>query len=316
MVMVVHRHALLNAVTANPSTRRVILENERWRSDIPLIGDLRCFERVPVAVIMQLEELASPAYYKAESRMYLPGEDVEEDSLLLILRGEVSVSIMGVEVRTLKAGDTIGLLRYLDLPTVPTNTLMVAKTAVDLIRLPRGPMVEAEQNELYEDELQRWFTAKRTLMGGAILDQYGFETGYGGVLKTKCIEESEVLSVCSAGFVAQIPKLVEDMAFYPGEKLCMAGDPADKMYFIQAGRARVQMIGVDDEFVEPGGTVGEQACIGLISEQPSTAIAETHLWVRVLHTSLLKRALVAFDGEERRLTGARDRGNAGLFDDD
>lgn len=315
MVMILHRHALLNAVTAHPETRRVILENERWRADVPVISALRCFERVPVAVIMQMEEEASPMYCKAESQVFLPGQNVPDDRLLLILRGEISVFIMGVEVRTLTAGDTIGLLRYLKLPAEKTNTLIVAKTACDLIRVPQGPMDLAEENEMYEDELARWFTAKRTLIGGAILDQYGFETGYGGVLRTRCIEESDVFSVCSKGFVSQIPQLVEDMAYYPGEKLCVAGDPGDRMFFIQAGRVRVQMIGVDDEMHEPGDTIGEQACIGLVNEQPSTAIAETHVWVRVLHKSLLQRALTAFDGEERRLTGARDRGNAGMFDD-
>jgi len=316
MVMICHRHALLNAVTAHPSTRRVILENERWRADVPQINSLRCFERVPVSVIMQLEELSSPMYFKSESLMFDAGQDVPENQLLLILRGEASVQIMGTEVRSLKAGDTIGLLQYLKLPVDPSNTRIVCKTPCDLIRIPQGPMDEAEQNEMFEDDLSRWFTAKRTLNGGAILDQYGFETGYGGVLQTRCIEESEVFSVCSPGFVAQIPALVEDVCFYPGEEVCHAGDPGDMMWFIKSGRVRLKMIGVDDEMVEPGGTVGEQACIGLIGEHPSTAIAETHVWARVLHKSLLQRSLVAFDGEERRLTGARDRGNVGLFDDD
>lgn len=296
------------------------MENERWRADIPQITDLRAFEKVPVAVTMQLEELASPMYCKAESTMFDVGENVPDDALLLILRGEVVVSIMGIEVRTLKRGDTIGLMRYLKLPMeefgMDSNVRIVAKTPCDAIRIPHGPMDEAEENELYEDDLLRWFTAKKILSGGPILDQYGFETGYGGVLATDCIEKSEVFSVCSPGFVAQIPKLVEDVILYPGEPLCREGDPGDRMFFIVAGRVRIQMIGVDDEMVEPFGTVGDTACIGLVNEQPSTALAETHVWARVLHKPLLQRALVAFDGEERRLTGARDSGGAGLFDDD
>lgn len=315
MVLVLHRHALLNGVTDHPSTRRVILENERWRADIPQITDIRAFEKVPVAVTMQLEEVASPMYCKAESQMFGPGDLVDGDSLLMILRGEAVVSIMGIEVRTLKAGDTIGLLRYLKLPVLPSTVTIVAKTACDMIRIPQGPMDEAEENELYEDELLRWFTAKKIFTGGPILDQYGFETGYGGVLADKCIEESDIFSVCSPSFVAQIPNLVEDVLYYPGDVLCTGGDPGDRMFFIQAGRVRVQMIGVDDEMVEPFGTVGDAACIGLVNEQPSTAIAETHCWARVLHKPLLQRALQAFDGEERKLTGARDRDSAGMFDD-
>jgi CRP-like cAMP-binding protein len=315
MVMILHRHALLNAVTSHPSTRRVVLENERWRADIPQISNLRCFERVPTAVIMQMEDLASPCYYKQDSILFSPGEEVPDDCLLLILRGTVTISIFGMEIRRLTVGDTIGLMKYLKLPTMATNTTITAATPVDLMRVHQSPMDEAEENEMYEDELIRWFTAKRTLQGGAILDQYGFETGYGGRLRDRCIEESDMLSVCSPGFVSQIPKLVEDRIYYPGEKLCVAGGPPDCMFFIQAGRVRMQMLGVPDEFVEAGGTVGEQACIGLVNDQPSTAIAETHLWVRVLYKSLLQRALVAFDGEERRLTGARDGGHGGVFDD-
>merc|ERR1719498_1929229 len=117
----------------------------------------------------------------------------------MILRGECQVSIMGVPIRTLKPGDTIGLMRYLKLPVVPTVTTIIATTACDFLRIPQHPMDEAEENELYEDELAKWFTSKRTLNGGAILDQYGFETGYGGVLKDRCIEESELFSVCSVG---------------------------------------------------------------------------------------------------------------------
>jgi CRP-like cAMP-binding protein len=315
MVMILHRHAMLNAVTAFPATRRVILENERWRSDVPLITSLRCYERVPVAVTMQLDELASPMYCARNSIMFGPGDTVDDDSLLLILRGEVVISIMGIEVRTLKAGDTIGLLRYLKLAVEHSNTTFRATKPCDMMRIPQGPMDEAEVNELFEDELQRWFMAKRTLGGGPILDQYGFDTGHGGVLATRCIEESDVFSVCSPGFVAQIPKLVEDVCFYPGEQICQENTPGDAMWFVKAGRVRVQMIGVPDEMVEPGGTVGEQACIGLVNEQPSTALAETHVWARVLYKPLLKRALVAFDGEESRLTGARDRGAVGCFDD-
>jgi len=316
MVMILHRHALLNAVTAFPATRRVVLENERWRTDVPQISALRCFERVPVAVIMQLEEASSPMYCKAQSIVFGPGEVVPDGCLLLVLRGEVAIRIMDAEIGKYTAGDVIGLMEYLKLPVKPSNTTLVAMTACDLMRIPHEPMDEAEENEIYEDELNRWMTAKRTLNGGAILDQYGFETGYGGVLRESCIEESEVFSVCSPGFVAQIPNLVEDVCYYPEEILCKAGDPGDRMFFIQAGRVRLKMVGVEDEMVEPGGTVGEQACIGLVNEQFCTAVAETHVWARVLHKCLLQRALVAFDGEERRLTGARDRGNAGVFDDD
>jgi len=247
--------------------------------------------------------------------MYGPGDNVPEDSLILILRGEAVISIMGLDVRTLKAGDTIGLLRYLKLPVGASNTTIRATKPCDMIRIPQKPMDDAEVNELYEDELQRWFMAKRTLLGGAILDQYGFETGFGGVLCDRCIEDSDLFSVCGKGFVNQIPSLVEDVLFYPGEKMCNEGDDGTCMFFIKAGRVRVQMIGVPDEMHEPGDTIGDTACIGLVNEQPSTAIAETHVWARVLYRPLLDRALHAFDGEKNRLTGARDRGNAGMFDD-
>jgi len=297
-----HRHTLLNAVSDFPATRRVILENERWRADVPLMTGLRCFERVPVAVTMQLEEICSPQFCMSSCQMFGPGENVEDDSLLFILRGEAVISIMGIDVRTVKTGDTIGLLRYLKLPVSDTVCTIRATKPCDMIRIPQGPMDDAEENEIYEDELNRWFMAKRTLMGGAILDQYGFETGFGGFLAERCIEDSKVFEVCTRGFVNQIPKLVEDVIFYPGEQLCKEGEPGVCMFFVKAGRVRVQMIGVEDEMVEPGGTVGEHACIGLVNDQPSTAIAETHVWARVLYKPCLKKALMAFDADARNLT--------------
>jgi len=277
---------------------------------------LRCFEKVPSCAIIELEETASPQFVKEGSIILGPGDTVPDDRLLLILRGEVVVVIMDIEVKTLKAGETIGLLRYLKLPVMPSNCFIIAKTSCDMIRISQTPLDDIEQNEIYEEDLKRWATAKRTLSGGPIYDQYGFETGYGGIVATDCIEKSDVFSVCSPEFVKQIPTLVEDVVFYPGEKLCCEGDPGDRMFFIQTGRIRIQVTGLDDEMIDAYGTVGDMACIGLVNEQTATAVAETHVWARVLYKPLLNRALSAFDGEERRLTGARDRGNLGMFDDD
>merc|ERR1711971_1434030 len=122
-------------------------------------------------------------------------------------------------------------MRYLKLPVMPQNCYIVAKTSIDLIRIGYAPMEEVEQNEIYEEDLKKWTTAKRTLSGGPIYDQYGFETGYGGILADDCIEKSDVFSVCSTDFVKQIPQLVEDVIFYPGEILCREGDPGDRMFF-------------------------------------------------------------------------------------
>jgi signal-transduction protein with cAMP-binding, CBS, and nucleotidyltransferase domain len=264
-----------------------------------------------------MEEKAAPRYAKEASRILGRGERVPDDELLLILRGEAIVSIMGIEVRTLRQGDTIGLLAYLRCNVKPSNCVIVASKIhpCDLMRIPYGPMDVAEQNEAMEDDLRKWTTAKRTLSGGPIYDQYGFATPYGSIFATDCIEKSEVFSVCSPEFVSQIPELVEDQCFYPGDILCNVGDPGDRMFFIQAGRVRLKVLGAEDEMKNAYDTVGDMACIGLINEQPSTAVAETHVWARVLYKPLLNRALSAFDGEGNRLTGARDSGAAGLFDD-
>jgi len=315
MVLILHRHALMNALTDFPASRTGILENEKWRCGLPQIKDLRCFAKVPQHVIAELSDLAALQFCKEHSVILAPGEDVASDSLIVILRGEAVISIMGIEVRTLKAGETIGLMRYLKLPVLPSNCTITAKVACDLIRIPQRPMDEVELDDLYEEDLRPWMEAKSTFAGGPVLDQWGFETEHGGILAADCVVKSDVFSPCSPDFVSQMPSLVEDRIFYPGEKLCYAGEPGDCMFFVQSGRVRLQMIGVGDEMVEPGGCIGDLACIGIIDSQLATATAETHVWVRVLYRSLLRRSLSAFDGEERNLKGPRVQRSEGIFDD-
>merc|ERR1712151_56261 len=83
MVLILHRHAMLNAVTDFPATRKVILENERWRVGTPRLGDLRCYEKVPPHSIVELEETASPQFVKEGSIILGPGDTIPDDRLLL-----------------------------------------------------------------------------------------------------------------------------------------------------------------------------------------------------------------------------------------
>merc|ERR1719149_197326 len=117
---------------------------------------------------------------------------------------------MDIPVFTYKTGDTIGLFRYLKLPVLPSVVTIRAITPVEAVRIPQKPMEQAEdlgaEGEPWEKELQTyWFESLRELGGGAILDEYGFDTGFGSILATRCIEDSVLFGCCDPKFVAQIP---------------------------------------------------------------------------------------------------------------
>lgn len=317
MVLVLYRHALLNAIVAHPSAREAVLENETWRNEatVPKLGGLRLFEGVPEPVLSRLEKEAAPRYYQQGSILLAHGARNEEDMLLFIQRGEVRVTILGIEVRTLGIGDTIGVHWYLGLDAPASNAEIVAITPCDVLAVRRTTMAQALQEEKYEDDLMPYKNGQRVLGGGDILDAFGFPIGGGAKYSPHCIERSEVLKVCSEQFVCQIPQLVEELAFWPGEKLFSQGDMGDFMYFVKSGRVRLEVLGrKKHETVRGGAVLGEMTCLDQVPYNVESAFAETHVWVRVLHKRLLRRALSSFPEEERRLLGAAS-GGGGLFGD-
>merc|ERR1711988_968984 len=106
---------------------------------------------------------------------------------------------------------------------------------------------------------------------------FGFPIGGGGVFATDCVEKSEIFQACSEAFVSQIPGLVEDMAFFPGDVLYKQGEEGEVMYFIQAGRVRMKTFGVKKlDYADAGATIGDMAVLGHIAGHGQTATAETH----------------------------------------
>jgi CRP-like cAMP-binding protein len=329
MVLVLFRHTLLNALVAFPEARESVLENEVWRAgdSCPQLAGLNVFEGVPGAVVARMEQEARPLYFRAGSCILKRGGVVKDDALLFVIRGKAKVAIMGMAIRTLNVGDTIGMHRFLELPADPDDrelrvencTDVVAVEPCDIIAVQRRTMQVALKDDRYEEALGKYKQAASVLGGGAILDAFGFPVG--GVkarLATDCIETSEVFRVCSKSFVDQIPTLLEERAFWPGERLYSQFDEGDFMFFIQAGRVRLEVLGrKEHEVADAGATLGDLACLGQTATQNETAIAETHVWARALHRRLLRRALASFPEEERRLTGAAQQlGAAGLFDEE
>mmetsp|Transcript_41730 Transcript_41730/g.120563 ORF Transcript_41730/g.120563 Transcript_41730/m.120563 type:complete len:1127 (-) Transcript_41730:46-3426(-) len=317
MVMVLYRHALLNAVVAHPAAREAVLDNETWRTDpeVPRLKSLKVFENVPDPVIARMEVEAAPRYYKQGSIVQAAGSFIEDDMLLFLLRGEVKVSILGIYIRHLKAGEAIGVLRYMDLDTPTSNVEIVATEACDVLAVRKSTMADALSEEKYEDDLAPYKNAQRVLGGGPILDAFGFPIGGGSKYRPDCIEKSEVLQACSETFVAQMPQLVEEIAFWPGEKLFSQGDVGHFMFFIKAGRVRLEVLGrKKHEVVGGGATIGDMACLEQVPYHTETAYAETHVWARVLHRKLIRRALASFPEEEKRLLGSAS-GGTGVFAD-
>jgi len=319
MVLILHRHALLNAVVAHPDAGEVVLLNETWRQReaIPRLDSLRLFEGVPEPCLARLEREAAPRFFKKGSIIVPTGGTLEDDNLLFLVRGEVSVSILGIEVRVLRAGDVLGLHRFLGLPAGPSQAEIVALTPCDALSVRRSTLQAVLEDENFEIPLAVLKNAISVLGGGNILDAFGFPIGKKAALFVPdCIETSDVFKVCSQVFVAQIPRLVEERAYWPGEKLFSQGDDGDFMFFVQSGRVELQQLGrKDHEEPDTGCTLGDMAALDQVPCHTETAVATTHVWVRALHKRLLKRALTSFPEEERRLTGARKGAGGGCFDD-
>jgi len=319
MVLVLHRHALLNAVVAHPDAGEVVLLNETWRAreSMPRLASLRLFEGVPGPGIARLESEAAPRFYKKGSVILPAGGALEDDNLLFLVRGEVSVSILGIEIRVCRAGDVLGLHRFLGLPAGTSQAEVVALTACDALSVRRSTLQAVLEDENFEIPLAKLKNAMSVLNGGAILDAFGFPVGKKPALFVPdCIETSDVFRVCGQAFVAQIPRLVEERAFWPGEKLYSQGDAGDFMFFVQAGRVELQQLGrKEHEEPDTGCTLGDMAVLDQVPCHAETAVATTHVWARALHKRLLKRALSSFPEEERRLTGARTGAGGGLFED-
>jgi len=244
MVMVLYRHALLNAIVAHPQAREAVLDNETWRAEesVPKLGKLNVFESVPEAVIKRLEKESSPRYFKAGSIILGAGQAVEDDHVFFILRGEVRISVLGIPTRTMGVGASIGVHRFLGLDCPPGQMEIVATSPCDVMALKRETMQWALEEERFEDDLIPYKNGKSILSGGQILDAFGFPIGSAKFVPT-CVEESEVFGACSREFVAQIPKLVEEVAFWPKEVIYRQADVGDFMYFIKAGRVRLEAMG-------------------------------------------------------------------------
>lgn len=302
MVLILHRHVLLNAVADFPETRPVILDNESWRADVPPLSRLRIYDSVPEPVLSRLTEEGRPMYYKRGALILGAGCKIEDDDLLVILRGEVKVSMMGIHIRDLGPGDTIGALRYLGLNCEPAKTDFVCSSSVDALKVSRALMLEALEDERYEDDLVRYKQSVDVFGGAFVRDAYGAPTGGGGVDATDCVETSPILRNCSWDFRLQIPQMVEEVPFWPGEKLYSQDDFGTFMFFIKTGRVRLEMMGIKTpQKVDAGATLGEMAVLDQVGGHTATAFAETHVWARVLHRDMLKRALIAFPADERAL---------------
>lgn len=309
VALTLHRHSLLDAIVDHPTVRHFIIQNESWRSVGPQLGNLKIFQGVPSAIMARLLEEAVPRYYRQDAMVLGKDETIPDDALLLVLRGTIDVSIMGFKTRSIGPGETIGLTRYLDLPTPPNPCEFKAVTAVDAICLSRGPIYAALDDVRHEDATGKFKRALKEFGGGEVVDDFGFPMGCGGVFATDCVEQSDIFSLCSKAFVSQIGSLVEDVTFFPGEKMFDQGAPGTCMYFIQAGRVRTKMIGIKkDEFVDAPDTIGDMACLGQTVGHICTAIAETHVWARCLDRQLLQRALKSFPNDMNRILGSTGKG--------
>jgi len=316
MVLTLHRHTLLNAVVAYPVARSIVLENETWRGAGPELDNIRIFQGVPPAVTARLVEEASPRYFRQGSRILEKGQEIEDHAVLLVLRGELQISILNIETRKLGPGDTVGLFHYLGLPVAPHQCEIMAVSAVDALCIPRDPMFEALLDDRYDDAVHNFKDTIRILKGGEIVDAFGFPLGGGGVFAEDCVEKAEIFAACSAPFRAQLNLLIEDVVYFPGETLFKEGDDGDVMFFLQSGRVELKTLGSKkNEFADAGACIGDMAVLGQTPGHYATAVAVSAVWARALDKRLLNRAFASFRSDEGRVFGAASAPRVGVFDD-
>ncbi|CAE8741247.1 unnamed protein product [Polarella glacialis] len=187
-------------------------------------------------------------------------------------------------------------------------------TACDCLLLPRAVIGKALIDELLEDDMLPYNAAIRVLEGGQILDAFGFPIGDGKAKNVPdCVEKSEVFRACSSHFVEQMPLLVEDVAFWPGERIYTQYDEGNFIYFIRAGRVKIEVLGRREaQIVDAGHSLGDMAVLDQVPHYCESVTAETHCWVRILHKTLLHRSLSSFPEEEKRIVGAvQNKGGGG-----
>ncbi|CAJ1371824.1 unnamed protein product [Effrenium voratum] len=317
LVLVLYRHAMQNAMVAYPDTRKVVIANETWRkqTNCPDPSALSVFAKLPAPLLSDVVEEARPVYYRPCSLLYSPGEIIDDNSMLFVLRGELSLTIMGIEVRRIGAGGHVGLHHFMELQCPAPNVTIRSTQACDCLLLQQSTIQKALDDELMEDDMLPYTASVRVLEGGEILDAFGFPVGDGSAKNVPdCVEQSEVFRACSKSFVAQIAEIVEDLAFWPGEKIYQQYEEGHFMYFVRAGRIRLEVLGRrEPEIVEAGTTLGDMAVLDQVPHYVESAYAETHVWVRVLHKKLLRRSLSSFPEEERSMLGQVHAANPGIF---
>lgn len=317
LVLVLYRHAMQNAMVAYPETRKVVIANETWRkqTDCPEPSALPVFAKLPASLLADIVEEAKPVYYRPCSLLYSPGESIEDEAMLFVVRGELQVTIMGIEVRRIAAGGYVGLHHFMGLDCSAPNVTIRSTLACDCLLLQQSTIQKALDDELMEDDMLPYTAAVRVLSGGEILDAFGFPVGDGSAKNVPdCVEKSEVFRACSRSFVSQVAEIVEDLAFWPGETLYLQYDEGNFMYFIRSGRVRLEVLGrKEHEIVEAGTTLGDMAVLDQVPHYVESAYAETHVWVRALNKKLLRRSLSSFPEEERCMLGQVHAANPGIF---
>lgn len=304
ILMVLYRHCLQNAIRDFRETRQAMLQNEHWRLGLPMLSSLRVFADVPPAVVERLDAEVEPKFFRAGSVILQPGQQLPGNNAYFLLRGELSVSMLGLELRRVRCGEMVGLLAFMGMEVPPAKTEVVAVQTCEFSVVQKRILDEAMKDDEFEDAFAKYRASVSVLAGGPILDAFGFPVteGGGGGPAEDCVQNSTVFAVCDLWFRQEIPQFVEDVAFFPGDQLYKQGEEGKVVYFIRCGRVQLQVLGRKQHvIVGAGATLGDLAILGLTAGQLETAVAETHVWARALHKCLLQRALSSFPEEEKRL---------------
>lgn len=298
VILVVPRHALLNAIQHFPQ--------ERYRFQTLAGVDSELEERILQKVAnVSLKETLQNSLMKAKMGMDddiietlvgfcrpvifyrdqdLLTEGTDDSFMLILLRGSVDIVVGGSLVGTARAPTWFGEMAMLGLSTKRTATVR-ARTFCE------GWVLHCEDFDTalleFPNERQYFETLAQDRLG---------------VLAASQVSELHSLSMfkdCTEGFLDYIEKHLDSCAYLPGEIIIKEGETGSSMYILISGRAECTVAGQRVGELNEGTPFGEMVFFGE-PVRTATVRTTTVCVCRVLHAEVLNHALFLFPKEGQR----------------
>ena len=208
-----------------------------------------------------------------------------DDRMYLLLEGEVTISIGGKSIDTVKTGEIFG-----EMATITNSrrsATATAKTACRVIALDGGQFQKAiEKNPAFAlmlmsimiDRLR--LTLARLSMQKALPDNAAAD-------ERRLFDNSTLEEIAAKLGDPPLSK------FMPGKTIIKAGEPGVLMYLVRSGRVEITADGRTLERVGVGGVFGEMALVDQAT-RAANAVAETECELMKVNRSQLYQLVKAY----------------------